>query len=189
MHSINDLGQLQPTAPGAPPGSAPSLAWLALNRLGYGPRSGDLDAFNALPGATPESKFRAYVDLQLSPETIDDSACEAYVNGLDRADTQTPPTTLPPLNATAAQLSLYSADRFVNYDLQKYLWTAAYARGALSKRQLFEVLVDFWSITSTPPSRAFTSIGRIITSSAATRWATSAICWAPAPRAPRCCAS
>ena len=145
MKRDNDLSSLQPNAPSTPPGAAPSLAVLALNRLGFGPRPGDVNAFNALPGATPEAKFRAYVEQQLAPEAISDVACDAYVNSLDRTDTQTPATTIPPLNASIAQLAAYEGNRFVNTDLQRFLWTATYARGTLSKRQLFEVMVDFWS--------------------------------------------
>jgi uncharacterized protein (DUF1800 family) len=128
-----------------PPGEPAGLALLAFNRLGFGPRPGDLAAFAALPGATDEDRLAAYLDQQLAPEAIDDTACEGYLAGLSRADTQDPPTTIPPLDATVAEITAYAGERFVNGDLQRFLWTAAYARGALSRRQLVEVVADFWS--------------------------------------------
>ncbi|MCX6043805.1 MAG: DUF1800 family protein, partial [Chloroflexi bacterium] len=58
--------------------SLPSLAVIALNRLGFGPRPGDLDAFNALSN-TPEAALAVYVEQQLNPESIDDTACDAIL--------------------------------------------------------------------------------------------------------------
>ena len=58
--------------------SLPSYAIIALNRMGYGPRPGDTAAFAAL-GATPDAQLQAYVDQQLSPDTLDDSACDALL--------------------------------------------------------------------------------------------------------------
>jgi hypothetical protein len=54
----------------------PSYAIIALNRMGYGPRSGDVAAFVAL-GATPDAQLQAYITQQLNPNAIDDSACDA----------------------------------------------------------------------------------------------------------------
>ena len=54
----------------------PSLAVIAFNRMGYGPRPGDGEAFEKL-GADENARFEAYVEQQLHPETIDDSEVEA----------------------------------------------------------------------------------------------------------------
>src|SRR5829696_8434750 len=54
----------------------PSYAIIALNRMGYGPRPGDVAAFAAL-GSTPDARLTAYIDQQLNPSTINDSACDA----------------------------------------------------------------------------------------------------------------
>src|SRR5262245_4668322 len=56
----------------------PSLEIIALNRMGYGPRPGDIVAFRAL-GPTPDAQLQAYVEQQLTPDAIDDSACDAWL--------------------------------------------------------------------------------------------------------------
>jgi len=50
----------------------PPLAIIALNRMGFGPRPGDVDDFNSL-GGNEEESFDQYVDQQINPESIDDS--------------------------------------------------------------------------------------------------------------------
>lgn len=128
-------------SPSTPPGEAPSLARLAYNRLGFGPRPEDLANLSAFD-------FAGYVDAQLAPENIDDSACEAYIAGLDRTDPQGIAT--PPPEASLAEIERYrqaseAAGGWPNGNLQRHLWTVTYARALLSKRQLFEVMVDFWT--------------------------------------------
>ena len=125
-----------------PPGEPPSLARLAWNRLAFGPRPEDL------PGIESDTfSLDDFVDQQLDYESIDDSACEAYIQNLSRTD----PVggTVPPLDASMAELKQYigeDANRFRRYVfLQRHLWTATYARALLSKRQLYELMVDFWT--------------------------------------------
>ena len=67
----------------------PPLAVIVLNRAAFGPRPGDIEAFNAL-GATDDAHLTTWVDRQLDPDSIDDSALEARLNipayqTLDRA--------------------------------------------------------------------------------------------------------
>lgn len=128
-------------APSAPLGAPPSLARLAYNRLCFGPRPEDLTNIASFDLA-------AFVDQQLAYESIDDSACENYVNGLARTDPQG--TIVPPPDATLAEIEQYraaneAANGWPNGNLQRHLWTVTYARALLSKRQLFEVMVDFWT--------------------------------------------
>ena len=59
-------------AVGSPP--LPGLEVIAHNRLAFGPRPGDLQAFRTL-GATPDACLQTYVDQQLNPNAIDDSQC------------------------------------------------------------------------------------------------------------------
>ena len=97
MHSANEL--LEATglqAPEAPPGSAPTLARLAYNRLGSGARPGDVDFGNDV------NQFNAYVDAQLSIETVDDSTGDAALAALSNKDSSG--SDLPPLNATTRQI-------------------------------------------------------------------------------------
>jgi uncharacterized protein (DUF1800 family) len=116
--------------------SAP-LAVRVLGRMGFGPRPGDVEAFNAL-GATDSSRVAAYVEQQLDPASIDDGDVEARL--------------------VAAGMSTLAKSR-------EQLWTehvandpewyvrlrpaieterAAFLRALYSKRQLVEVLADFW---------------------------------------------
>jgi len=56
----------------------PPAAVIALNRMGFGPRLGDIGAFRAL-GGNSQARMQAYVDQQLNPASIDDSACDARI--------------------------------------------------------------------------------------------------------------
>src|ERR1700734_2753348 len=47
-----------------------------LNRLGFGPRPGDVERFAKID-------VREYIDEQLHPEKVDDSACDALLKGLE----------------------------------------------------------------------------------------------------------
>ncbi len=57
----------------------PTLPVIVLNRMAYGPRPDDIAAFNAL-ASSEEARLTAYVDQQLNPASIDDSACDAIIN-------------------------------------------------------------------------------------------------------------
>jgi len=122
-----------------PPGEAPSLARLAWNRLAFGPRPEDLPAIES-----PTFNLTDFVDQQLDYENINDSACETYVQNLSRTDPDG--GTVPPLDAPMSALNGYedSSSNGETY-LQRHLWTATYARALLSKRQLYELMVDFWT--------------------------------------------
>ncbi len=115
----------------------PSAAVIALSRLGFGPRPGDVDAFNAL-GATDAERLAAYLEEQLDPDSIDDSAAEAHI-------AQSGFTTL---DKSLDQLWL---DHVVNTDdwevIMQPFWEtelATFLRGIHSKKQLLEAMADFW---------------------------------------------
>lgn len=121
------------TAP-APP--TPEI--IALNRMAFGPRPGDLEALMALGGTSAE-RLQAYVDQQLNPETIDDSACDALINAQGFAT----------LGKSRQQLWLdHVVKQNVTWDerMQPARETlhATFLRAVYSKRQLVEVLADFW---------------------------------------------
>jgi uncharacterized protein (DUF1800 family) len=116
----------------------PPLAVVLLNRAGFGPRPGDLAAFAAL-GGTDAARLQAWVDQQLDPATIDDSEAEARIAASGYTT----------LGKSLAQLW---ADHVVPDNLP---WQdrirpiaettlATFLRGVYSRRQLFEVLVEFW---------------------------------------------
>jgi len=143
MHSVNELLEASGLqAPEAPPGSAPTLARLAYNRLGFGARPGDVDFGNDV------NQFNAYVDAQLSIETIDDSTGDAALAALSNKDSSG--SDLPPLNATTRQIQQYSAgakqrNLYAIGEMSSYLIKVTYTRALSSKKQLYEIMVDFWS--------------------------------------------
>ncbi len=121
-----------------PPGAPPTLARLAWNRLAFGPRPEDLPGIES-----PTFNLADFVDQQLDYESINDSACEAYIQNLSR--TAPDSGTVPPLDASMAELKSYATNFSRKTYLQRHLWTATYARALLSKRQLYELMVDFWT--------------------------------------------
>ena len=116
--------------------SAP-LAVRVLGRMGFGPRPGDVEAFNAL-GATDEARVAAYVEQQLDPAGIDDSDVEARLVAAG-------------MNTLAKSREQLWAEHVAN-DPEWYVRLrpaieterAAFLRALYSKRQLVEVLADFW---------------------------------------------
>jgi len=124
-----------------PPGAAPTLARLAYSRLAFGVRPQDIADLASFDLAT-------FVDAQLAIESIDDGECESYVAGLARTDAEGLAVPLP--TATLADLEIYraasvAAGGWPNGNLQRHLWTVTYARALRSRRQLFELMVDFWT--------------------------------------------
>ena len=93
----------------------------ALNRLGYGPRPGDVERVTAM-GLT------AWIDRQLQPAAIDDSAWQPRL-----------PLPAAPQVFTTPQEARRAARQSINGLAQERLLRATY-----SERQLEEVLVDFW---------------------------------------------
>ncbi len=123
---------------GGPP-ARPELGVIVLNRLAFGPRPGDLDAFRAL-GADDLTRLGNWVDAQLAPETIDDSSFEARLAGYG----------LTTLSKSLAQLW---ADHTQSQEAQSWKYRtlpfqetekATFLRAIYSERQLVEVLADFW---------------------------------------------
>ncbi|MEM7035112.1 MAG: DUF1800 family protein [Chloroflexota bacterium] len=129
------------------PQSTPSLAVIALNRMGFGPRPGDVASFNAL-GNNDNARLQAYVDQQLNPDSIDDSAFEAMVaaEGFATIDKS--------LNDLWVDHYLnYVNSRPPEYTNSTWSWRnisiddaerLTFDRALHSKRQLQEVLADFW---------------------------------------------
>lgn len=126
----------------APPNQAvpppPSGAAIVYTRLAFGPAAGDIAAFNAL-GANDEARLLAWVTQQTNPASINDTAAN---NRLAASGFTT-------LNKSLTQLW---ADHVVPDDLPweeriRPLTETVYAtfiRCIHSKRQLLEVMVQFW---------------------------------------------
>ena len=114
----------------------PPLSVIAYNRIAFGPRPGDIEAFDAL-GADDDSRLTAFVDQQLDPDSIDDSALDARLNTPDYSTLSKSLTEL----WTQHQLSSEWSTRIRPVKETAY---AAYLRATHSERQLVEVLADFW---------------------------------------------
>lgn len=128
----------QPEATPLPPytGPLPPVHVIALNRMGFGPRPGDVEAFMAL-GATDQARLQAYVEQQLDPVSLDDSdvAARAAAAGYTTLDK----------SRSELWLEHYHADDWDGYSQPLYeLQGMKFLRAIHSRRQLLELLVDFW---------------------------------------------
>lgn len=136
-HPMRSVGNKSSSQTSGGP-SLPPLAVVALNRIGFGPRPGDIAAFNAL-GGTDAARLTAYVDQQLNPAAISDTDCN---NRIAASAYQT-------LGKTLTQLFTdhHLADPpDWEVRLQPVLETelVTWTRAVYSKRQLFESMVHFW---------------------------------------------
>jgi uncharacterized protein (DUF1800 family) len=121
----------------------PADAVHLLNRVAFGPRPGDVDRVLAMG-------LERYLDDQLHPERVPDTAAERYTVRLEVLD-RTPAELGRMLRE--AQRARAAGDTGMNArererPLRRYaaeVQQAAVARTALSERQLYEVLVDFWT--------------------------------------------
>lgn len=96
-----------------------------LNRIAFGINPNELARLRAIGAA-------AYIEEQLQPESIDDDAVDRVIA-----------VYLPLLARSSAELLALPIDQQVQAAVQ--LQFATLYRAAFSRRQLFEVMVDFWS--------------------------------------------
>ncbi len=158
-----------PTDPGTKNGSTqtitPPLAVRALHRMGFGPArrrkkparvpvtgelfgndfetlgdlgEDDIGYFMSL-GKTDDQRLANYVDQQLNPASIDDSALNARLAAYPSSFS----TLNQPLATVFAQRSCQS-DYEVRMRPVREVEKAAFTRAVYSRRQLFELTVDFW---------------------------------------------
>jgi uncharacterized protein (DUF1800 family) len=95
-----------------------------LNRAGYGPRPGDYERVSQMG-------LEAYLEEQLNPQNIDDTAVETAMQELTV------------YNQDASELS--SKNKSTRRKAAKELVQATILRAAFSNRQLYQVMVEFWS--------------------------------------------
>ncbi|WP_433617348.1 DUF1800 domain-containing protein [Dactylosporangium sp. CA-139114] len=93
------------------------------------------------PTAESEAELRklgaaAWLERQLDPASVDDSACQAVLGKY---------TLIGKDIAGVRALVKAGSMKPGAWDVMQQLGTAAVARAAWSKRQLFELMVDFWS--------------------------------------------
>ena len=122
----------------------------ALNRLGYGPRPGDVERVRTMGLA-------AYVERQLSPRRIEDPAMEPALAGypvLGSSPAQLVreyPQPSPQARQRMAQGEMSRQEMMEMYPPERrpavittQMQAARITRAVLSERQLEEVMVDFW---------------------------------------------
>ncbi len=102
--------------------------------MGFGPQPSSWEMYRAL-GGDDNARFTAYVEQQLDPNSIDDSACDAIVASYNY-------TTL------GKSLETLWADH-IKGEQENWLPAAevervTFLRAVHSKRQLFELLTDHW---------------------------------------------
>jgi uncharacterized protein (DUF1800 family) len=120
------------------------VAAIVLNRMSFGPRPGDIETFNAL-GATDEERLRTYLQEQLNPDSIDDSEFESRYSA---AGFETLHKSLEELYADHIASNPYDSnndDYWEWYSKPAYeLVDATLLRAVYSRKQLTELLADFW---------------------------------------------
>lgn len=108
-------------SPAVPQEGTIDLAVHVLNRCAYGPRPGDLDELRRLG-------VDGWIDRQLAPEGIDDLACDLRARRFET------------LHLGAGDLM-----EFKKPVVERELSRATILRAVYSRRQLFEVMVGFWT--------------------------------------------
>ncbi len=98
-----------------------------LNRTSYGPRPGEVEK-------VVELGYKEWVKRQLTPDSIDDSECDAAV-------AKRYPWTKMNINEVYDK---YASDKQSRKELYKGLPDSCLYRAVMSKRQFKEVMVDFW---------------------------------------------
>lgn len=116
--------------------TAPSaVRWL--NRATFGCSAAEIAAFNAL-GGSDSARWEAWLTQQLAPATLNDATC----------DTRVASAGFTTLAKSAAQLWTDHHGQTDNYALRmrpvSEVECMTLIRQVYSRRQLFEVLVDFW---------------------------------------------
>lgn len=110
-----------------PAGKDIDLVSHALNRLTFGARPWDYQRVRKL-GDTEQAAFAAFLDQQLAPEKLDDPAAE---NATRRFEV---------LNEPLGELFEYQDKHLLDA-----LVRSTVLRAVFTERQLFEVMVNFWS--------------------------------------------
>lgn len=118
---------------------------MALNRLAFGPRPGELAAFEALGGDDP-ARLEAWLDAQLDPTSFDESEMHARLAAADFESyglSNDPNTLLATLWDWYTNGGAPSGNTSSNVPRDE-LVRATFTRAIYARAQLVEVLADFW---------------------------------------------
>ncbi len=132
-----------PREKGIPP--APAGGIVAFTRMGFGPRPGDVAAFDAL-GATDPDRMAAYVAQQLDPASIADTELDSR---LTQAAYESVGISSDPDTYRATLWDWYINDNAPSGNTSSSvprdeLTRATFLRAMYSQKQLVEVMADFW---------------------------------------------
>lgn len=114
-----------------------------MHRMAYGPRPGDIDRVRSIGLA-------AYIEEQLKPSSIDDSACEALISQARlkiKYDAVHEVRPLSNLNKSVTDLwTLHKTNTNYTERIRPFeeVRVATWIRAVHSKRQLQEMMVEFW---------------------------------------------
>ena len=125
--------------------TAPPASIVALNRMAFGPRPGDVADFDALGGSDPE-RLAAYVAQQLDPASIADGELE---NRLAAAAFESVGLSDDPDTYRATLWDWYINDNAPSGNTSSTvprdeLTRATFLRAMYGRKQLVEVMADFW---------------------------------------------
>lgn len=141
--SIPDYPPASPVAP-VPIGELPPLGIIALNRLAFGPAPGQLETYQA-QNADESARLQTYLNEQLNPESIDDSDFESRFSA---AKFETLHKSLEELAYDHIVNNPYddNDDEYWEWFVlpSEELVSATFLRAVYSKKQLTELLADFW---------------------------------------------
>jgi uncharacterized protein (DUF1800 family) len=117
----------EPGAFSTPSSDSVDLISHVLGRLSFGPRAGDYGRVAHL-GISPDEAIHSYIEEQLKPEQIDDSALERAIRRIEV------------LSEPLGELFEYK-DKILLGEMTR----AALQRAVWSRRQLYERMVHFWT--------------------------------------------
>lgn len=121
--------------------SVPSPEVIALNRMAYGPRPGDINRVRSMG-------LDNYIEEQLNPDAISDSDCDARLSAARIRVSYDDINELRPLNLLDQSVpELWERRSMTFRERQQAFYqvrTAAWIRAVYSQRQLQEVMVEFW---------------------------------------------
>jgi len=143
VRPMRDPHRVPPPRGGLP--AVPAAGVVALNRMGFGPRPGDLAAFDAL-GATDAARLSAYVTQQLDPDSLADPELDSR---LAEASFESLYLSSDPNVYLATLWDWYINDNAPSGNTSSAvprdeLTRATFLRAMYSNKQLVEVLADFW---------------------------------------------
>ncbi len=114
----------------------PDLSIIAYNRMGFGPRPGDLEDFDS-KGSDDASRLQAFIDEQLNPDAITDTEFETRKTA---ANFYTLGKTRTELWTEYRNAGSYGDRLIPLYELERL----TFLRAIYSKKQFKELIYDFW---------------------------------------------